>query len=215
MRYLKIFESFRSTWICKKCGIENYIINADGSIDVDGDVDLGQWSNPYRSGVSFTIQGRLDLKLRNVSGHFTCDRINLISLEGCPVSVGGGFYCGDNLLVNLEGCPLSVGGHFHCGGNKLTSLEGCPKEVGYGFNCEKNNLSGFEGYSGEGNHFSCNGNIVYNVWMLFEDKDKIEYFNEFDMIRNNGTEIILDRLNSFLQDIGKPIVKKVEGYICI
>ena len=40
MKYLKLFENFDQTKIdkiCKKYGIENYTINPDGSIDVDGD----------------------------------------------------------------------------------------------------------------------------------------------------------------------------------
>ena len=41
MKYLKLFESFNDIdSICKRYGIENYTINEDGSIDVDGNVSL-------------------------------------------------------------------------------------------------------------------------------------------------------------------------------
>ena len=41
MKYLKLFESFGNIdEICKKYSIENYTINPNGSIDVDGHVDL-------------------------------------------------------------------------------------------------------------------------------------------------------------------------------
>ena len=38
MKYLKIFEKFQP--ICTEFGITNYTINTDGSIDVDGDVEV-------------------------------------------------------------------------------------------------------------------------------------------------------------------------------
>ncbi len=41
---IKLFEQFNNEQethdICEKYDIENYTINPDGSIDVDGDVDL-------------------------------------------------------------------------------------------------------------------------------------------------------------------------------
>ena len=41
MKYLKLFENFRDIdSICRRYCIENYTINSDGSIDVNGDVDL-------------------------------------------------------------------------------------------------------------------------------------------------------------------------------
>jgi len=41
MKYLKLFESYSDIKsICEKYGIVNYSINSDGSIDVDGVVNL-------------------------------------------------------------------------------------------------------------------------------------------------------------------------------
>jgi hypothetical protein len=108
--------------ICREYRITNYTINDDGSIDVNGNVDL--------SYISLT---KLPLKFRNVSGYFWCDHNELTSLEGCPSSVGGDFYCHNNRLTSLEGCPSSVGGDFWCHNNELTSLEGCPSSVGGSF----------------------------------------------------------------------------------
>ena len=46
MRHLRLYENFQSVneieEICKKYNIKNYTINADGSVDVDGKVDLSQ-----------------------------------------------------------------------------------------------------------------------------------------------------------------------------
>ena len=80
--------------ICQKYNIKNYIINEDGSIDVDGDVDLSNRE---------LIE--LPLKFRNVSGYFNCSNNELTSLEGAPSSVGGNFYCSGNKLTSLEGFP--------------------------------------------------------------------------------------------------------------
>ena len=41
MKYLILFESFEDIdEICRKYNIINYTINSDGTIDVDGNVDL-------------------------------------------------------------------------------------------------------------------------------------------------------------------------------
>jgi len=71
-----------------------------------------------------------------------------------------------------------------------------------------------------GGEFYCVDNPIYEIWDLFEDYSKIEFLNDCDAIRepdNNSKEpiIILDRLNFFLEEIGKPTVTKVEGYKCI
>ena len=105
--------------ICKKYGIENYTINDDVSIDVDGNVYLG-------------LKGlnKLHLKFRNVSGGFYCFNNKLTLLEGCPESVGGDFYCHNNKLTSLVGCPESVGGNFDCSDNKITTFEHLPLLIG-------------------------------------------------------------------------------------
>ena len=201
MKYLRLFENFEDIdSICKKYGITNYTINPDGSIDVDGYVNL------YNKGLT-----KIPLKFRNVSGYFYCNYNKLTSLEGCPESIGGDFSCNTNKLMSLEGCPESIGGHFYCSGNNLTSLEGCPKSIGGDFSCNGNNLTSFDGCPQNiGGGFYCGGNPVYELWNLFRDYSKIELFNDYDIVRDDG--IVIDRLNSFLEDIGKPSVKKVKGY---
>jgi hypothetical protein len=133
MKYLKLFESYTESdvaEICKKYGIENWYINSEGLVDVDGDVFL------YRDNLI-----ELPLIFGHVSGNFFCADNHLTSLEGAPISVGGSFYCSDNYLTSLEGVPISVGGNFSCYGNRLTSLEGGPKSVGGDFYCWGNKLT--------------------------------------------------------------------------
>jgi hypothetical protein len=128
MKYLKLFESFDDDIksICDELNITNWTVNSDGTVDVDGDVN---------------IAGRrlktLPLKFGKVTGHFACFNNELTSLEGAPREVGGHFMCDVNKLVSLKGAPKEVGGSFHCMRNKLTTLEGGPREVSY-FDCHNN-----------------------------------------------------------------------------
>ena len=85
MKHLKSYnENNNSELISKldKFRIENYTINSDGSIDVNGDVDLYD-----RELVS------IPFNFRNVTGHFHISHNKLTSLKGCPRDVGGYFEC--------------------------------------------------------------------------------------------------------------------------
>jgi len=73
--------------ICQEYDIQNYTINSDGTVDVDGIVDLS------RRNLS-----KLHLKFGRVTGNFYCYNNKLTTLEGCPKVVGGEFYCYDNPL---------------------------------------------------------------------------------------------------------------------
>jgi hypothetical protein len=63
MKHLIQYRLFESTGdiesICKKYGIENWTINSDGSIDVDGNVNLSE------KGLD-----KIPLKFRNVTSNF-------------------------------------------------------------------------------------------------------------------------------------------------
>ena len=130
MKHIKLFESFEDVEsICKKYNITNYTVNSDGSIDVDGDVNL----------VDKKLT-KLPLKFGNVTGGFYCHHNQLTTLEGSPKEVGGDFSCYNNQLTTLEGSPKEVGGYFYCSYNQLTSLKGGPIKVGGGFYCNNNKL---------------------------------------------------------------------------
>jgi hypothetical protein len=104
--------------ICEKYKIKNYTINPDGTIDVDGDVDL--W------GKSLT---ELPLVFNKVSGSFRCSNNRLTSLKGSPKWVGRYFDCGNNRLASLEFSPDYVGGYLDCRYNPLTDNY-CDTEIG-------------------------------------------------------------------------------------
>ena len=81
--------------ICENYNIKNYIINPDGSIDVEGDVFI---SNKNLD--------KLPLKFNYVSGVFVCSNNRLTSLEGSPRKLGLKLYCSGNPLTTLNGFNL-------------------------------------------------------------------------------------------------------------
>ena len=131
---------------------------------------------------------KLPLKFNNVNGYFFCSKNRLTSLGGSPKNVGD-FFCIDNRLTSFTGGPEKVNGYFVCSNNNILTFEGFPKHIG-GVRLE--------------------GNPIYEIWRLFMDITKIELFNDMDIIQD-GT-VILDRLNFFLEEIGRPTVKSIKGY---
>ena len=104
--------------ICRKYDITNYTINDDGTIDVNGGVNL------YNKGLT-----ELPLRFNKVTGSFNCDYNRLTSLKGCPRWIGGNFSCAGNKLTSLEFSPDYVGGFFWCDYNNLTDNY-CDTEIG-------------------------------------------------------------------------------------
>ena len=103
---------------CDEMGIQNYIINPKGEIDVDGNVDLTNKTFeeiPYKFG---KVNGYFDIGHNN----------NLISYKNCPDEVVDWFSSNFNRnLKSIEGCPKKVGGDFYCS---------------YGANFSKNQIKG-------------------------------------------------------------------------
>ena len=107
--------------ICKRYGINNYTINPDGSIDVNGGVDL------YNYNLT-----EFPLTFNRVDGDFYCNNNQLTSLKGCPRWIGGYFDCDCNRLYSLEFSPEYVGSYFSCELNYLTDNY-CETEIGTNF----------------------------------------------------------------------------------
>jgi len=212
MKYIKPFnivkESFTGTKeinsLCRRYLIKNYTINSDGSIDVDGDVNLS------KNGLI-----KLPLIFNRVTGDFICHTNNLISLEGSPKYVGKAFLCSYNKLTSLDGAPEYVGESFVCNSNQLTSLKGSPKYVGNFFNCTINKIMSFDGisdYIGEG--FYCVNNPIWSLYHYIEKVDAIELFNSFRIV--SGDTINEKRFENYCKMNGYEIPNmdkfKVIGY---
>jgi hypothetical protein len=127
--------------ICFEYKIKNYFINMDGTVDIEGDVELSS-KGLNKIPLKFArIMGNfnifdnqlttLDGGPKSVGGNFNCFNNNLSNLVGAPRWVGGDFYCYHNQLISLEGSPAMVVGNFYVSGNiKLSNLLGCPLTVG-------------------------------------------------------------------------------------
>jgi hypothetical protein len=199
--------------ICEKYGIENYTIMDDGSIDVDGDVNINGWDldelpltfNKVTGAFHCANNKLTDLKgsPKSVGGSFYCNDNELTDLKGSPKWVGGSFYCNHNNLTSLEGSPESVGGVFYCHNNNLTSLEGSPKYVTRTFHCANNNLTTLEGSPKSiGGGFYCHANPIGSIFDNV-DIDFIRAFKTFKVL-NDGV-VDLKRLRYVMEIFDKPI----------
>lgn len=154
MKYIKLFEKFNDEKniisSLKEYDIENYTINSDGTIDVDGDVRLNEYG--------FDV---LPFKFGRVSGEFDCSYNKLTTLEGCPYYVGGDFTVNSNQrLINLIGSPVEVGGDVECFNcNKLVSLEGMPLEIGGYFNCRYTSIEDLDSVSNIEGEIICDDDV--------------------------------------------------------
>lgn len=225
MKYLKIFEKFEFDDIdftCKELGINQYTINPDGSVDVDGDVYLAE-----------KRLKKIPIKFGRVSGSFYCQDNKLTTLEGSPSKVGGEFFCFRNELTTLEGSPKEVGRNFDCHANEIITLEGAPREVGRGFYCSFNKLTTLEGAPIEvGGHFWCNANKLISLEGLpknlningFEcERNPIcelyklfpnhkSYMDSLDYNYLRGTNIVKRRLEEALDEVDIKMPKSIHGY---
>jgi hypothetical protein len=150
---------------------EDYTINSDNTIDVDGNVYL-----------LLGNMKKLPVKFGKVFGSFDCSYNKLTTLEGCPNYVGGYFYCHRNKLTTLEGCPKYIGDYFSCDNNKLSTLEYGPIYVGGYFNCSGNKLTNLEhcpNYVG-GDFFCLNNKLT-----TLKGIEKCEIIRNFYCRNNN------------------------------
>jgi hypothetical protein len=109
--------------------IENYVINQDLTVDVNGKVNLS-----HKNLKDFPIQFGL------VKNEFDCSYNKLTSLFGAPHTVKSHFKCNNNKLKTLEFGPKIVSGYYECSENQLTSITHTPDTV-HDFYCGTNKLT--------------------------------------------------------------------------
>ena len=181
---IKLFEQFNNEQeiieICKKYNIENYTINPDGSIDVDGNVDL-----------SYMKLVKIPLKFNKITGVFVCCGNQLTSLEGCPKEVGGGFNCSDNRITDLQGIPSGINGRLNCKNNNLTTLKGFPMIIYDSLNLQENPLSIIDSsieVRGECIYVGST-NLDFNIILLSQEELKIlfEHGVDYDIFSKDGS----------------------------
>jgi hypothetical protein len=232
----KIFESASPNFpttregvieVCRKYKIENYTINDDLSIDVNGDVELDSKNLEYLPlkfnyiGGGFYCPYNVELKSlegcpQTVNGDFYCYYNKLKSLEGCPQTVNGDFYCFNNNLKTLKGCPQTVNGNFSCDNNELKSLKGCPQTVNGNFGCKDNELKDLEHFPEVNGIIGIRGNPVNLLTYTFIEKADsfmIEDFIDYEIVRNRDT-VMLDRLQTFIEgfDLEMPNLEEIKNH---
>jgi len=177
MKFIKLYKNFKINFICKNYGIKNYTINSDGTVDVDGNVDL-----------TFKYLTKLPLKFGKVSGNFNCSGNNLTTLEGCPQSVGIYFCYDHNKLISLEGCPKSIGGDLFLTNNNLKDLYGFPEF--------------FNGYV-----YYANNPVseILDLFKVNKIGKVIDFLNEYGVIQQDGKLVILDRLEEVFHTLNMKV----------
>lgn len=182
-----LFERVRVLYLCRKYGIENYTINKDNSINVQGDL--------YLRGYSFK---KLPIKFNSISGNFDCSNNQLTSFENFPKEVGRSLYVNNNKIESLTGLPMvSIfrRGIIDISHNNIKSFEGITSICG-SIHIEHNPISKIWSYILSGRR---DKNKPRSFIPDQELNELIELINEYDFIR--GDEIILDRFNEFLSDV--------------
>jgi transposase len=135
-----------------KYGVENYTINEDLTVDVEGYVNL------YNKGLK-----SIDVQFGVVNGSFDCSYNKLTSLKGSPKKVTIDFNCSSNRLESLEDGPIEVTDDYNCRGNILESLKGSP-EIVKAFICTYNELESLEdGPKKVTKRFNCSNNYLTSL----------------------------------------------------
>jgi len=204
MKNIKVYESPKTEreikYLCSKYGVTNYQIRDDGSIDVDGGVNLWTMLGDLK---------QLQLTFNEVRGYFDCDKNNLTTLEGCPKKATY-FFCGNNKLTSLEHSPEIVNG-FHCYENHfITSLEGLENtyidgilDVGGCINLHS--LKGFPKRVSGFYYGSTPIKPIYDTFIQEPDPEAISRFNRLRVIGTDGLDwwVYYDQLGKFLRSIDK------------
>lgn len=115
--------------------IKDYIIHDDLTIDVNGNVGLGD-RGIYQLPVQFGV----------VDGNFLISHSRISTLKGCPLKVTKKFDCSKNFLESLEFCPKEIGQAFICDYNQIRKLDYSPEIVGGSFYCMDNPIENLHGF---------------------------------------------------------------------
>ena len=152
--------------ICDQYEIENYIINPDGSIDVDGSV--------YISGYRLS---KLPLKFNRIRYNFYCGNNLLTTFENFPIEVGFNFNCSYNLITSLKGCPKYIGGDFTMFNNLIDIIDNFPN-VRKNIDLRKNPLKSLGIYNLSYDLLKCdNKEKLISDHIKNKRKDKINKLN--------------------------------------
>lgn len=197
MKHIRIFESFNTEIndFCSKHGIENYIINEDGSIDVNGDVKITD-----------AKLEEIPIRFNRVEGNYILNTAKLRSLKNSPLYVSGFFRAEFTYIKTLEFSPKYIGTDFDVSYNNISSLKFSPEYIGGCFAIVENNIKNFD-YLNVFSDILIMGNPISTLLdIIIMSKDDVELFLDYDIIQDGI--IIHDRLNEYYIDMGKSALVK-------
>jgi hypothetical protein len=182
-----------------------YSIDSKGYVNVDGNLSLN------------IDVDKIPIKFGKVEGSVFLSG-NIKTLENSPREVTFAFnIAGCRELNSLEGGPERVGRYYHCGAIPLDTIAGLAKPINKDY---KFTLSSNFGYLHEVLSLFLTQSVEYSGKVKIDEfiidkytEDLVDLFTYFDPIREDT--IYLNRLNSFLEEIGKSTVTNVRGYKCI
>lgn len=99
--------------ICKKYLIDEYVINKDGSIDVNTDLFL---SNKNIS--------NFKIKFNKIDGSLFISNNFFKNFKNFPNIINGDLYMNNNMFENLNGIPKNIKGKVYAQGNNINTLIG-------------------------------------------------------------------------------------------
>lgn len=213
MKHLKIFENFNNVQnieqLCK-----TYI---DSNTANKKRINEGTLSYEINNNI-VDVVGTLTLDLENLDEiPFKLGTVNdtifikgdILSLKNSPREVKFAFNIGAcNNITSLIDGPEYVGGFYHLNSLKIDNFSGIAKPLKTDYTMTTRSYDSWN---------------ISNVLRLFLPErerdyflidhkayDDMEWFSYYDPIR--GNEIVIDKLNTFLEDIGRNPVKEVKGY---
>ena len=112
MKYIKLYENFDGIIkICKNNNFKSFVINTNGTVDVNSDVDL---SNKNLI--------KLPVKFNTINGSFYCNNNKFETLEDFPKKIDGDFDCSSNKLMVLYGFPEYFNGQLTIKNNPICEI---------------------------------------------------------------------------------------------
>lgn len=185
---------------CEKYKIDNYTLNSDGSIDIDGEVNV---FNKLK-------EKELPIEINKVTGTFDASFTNLTTLKGCPKEVGRSFFVVNCDLNTSEYLPEYVEHVLDLSHNQLTeiSLTGV-KKIGRLLNLSGNKITELYGITGmkEDLAIGLNETPVGSLYK-FETIHEVNIFNMLKII--NGNQLDLRRLRYFFTLVEEKDPFKIE-----
>jgi hypothetical protein len=197
MKYIKLFETRQTeeeiAYICNKYRIENWKLNEQGLVDVDGDVHLV---------LSGSRLNYILLKFGLVTGNFDCSYGYKKSLDGAPHTVLGDFRCCECGLTTLEGGPEYVGKDYSCHSNRLTSLKGVAKHIIGMLYCYNNKITTLQWGPESVELVSIFNNPISGIPKEYLNDEYLDYIikeiSDWNIYRKDGS-LRLDRLEEMIE----------------